>query len=1481
MSFDIAGKHIEYDIPFVNYYLIRKEFETLANKLLPQIIQDFPNKFKDLEDFIDKGRSWAGQYFKESVVLAVDILAAAKCYTLDIQSYFNDYFDTTPFDSHFKNISNKLAEIYEAEEDRDRARAARTHAASNAWSGGGFGVSGALKGAATAGALNMAGGAISGTFNALGKVWSSANNSMKKDDILKSDETKNAIVNGIYLCINCAYYELIPCLRDKARVKIDFIDDQRKKQVERLMSNLRSGRIPEAEQQSILFQALSLNPYNKEIYLSLLDNYGDKDGSIEAMAVVFDVNDITEKKKVLLDEFYKDQSKETEDDCLNLRTIMSDKAEQLGIKGFEKYEPLEKEIRKWFDRYYSTLPRETEQQCYELRPVLRNKARQLGIDNYTQYSKLEKDIKDWDIKERSFGSLLFNKRNEAYDFCEEVANYDSSHMKIIAHNFSFFEDQSLKFANNIDKPKLQDFYNTLPKEYSLAQKQEALCLYEKEILITDKAAYIKEDDKIYELFYCAINSIKISDNGIKVSSRFGNYNIKIKDKANVICKMLFQLFSNIKIIDESLLEFKQADELLKHEEKILQGYETGSLYFVCNDYDGKLLKKINNAIKKYANSVDPKEIAIFIDTTIFGSGDEGLIILRDGSIYYNYRKICKHYIYENKNINFKVKNSSFSINDDEMIPFDYFPQGILAEILRIAQMLTELKNGVPKISASNPFACTFAQNEHTHDFVAPQKRFSFAGISYTSEEEVKKQAELFDMYNAIDTSKPIDTTKKAIEDIREKALQLNVSSEWLQPYFDKLLEFYFVAYQAELKKYFDTLDTSTEEKALQARDLMAQKAKEINAEGYTCYSQLEQIIKKYDDDSRTVDGVLFENREIAEKQQKIFALFKAIDKNSSPKELQKEFDKIVTEAEKLNVSSSWLDEKENKLLHQAQKKYLKQLEEYFATLDISSEEKALAARKLVADKAQELGLLENTTIPKLEKTIEKFDIEFRTVGGNVFESREIASKQKEIYSIFTAINTHKYLEAIQKIQQVHSKAEELGISSEWLNPKFEKLLSKIQSDAQTALDKYYQTLDVSTEEKALEAREYIKTQADQLEIQNFSTYKPLEDLILEYDIKARTFDGKLFDTREDALCARKNDELLSFFKEQKQKIKMLTTIEDKEAKAQALRTIVSEKAKQIGIPLLSTGYQPLEEYIQELEIEARTVSGRIYATREEAIKARKEEKLFNFFEENKREIVKISTVEDREKEAVALRSKVQSMANELALDIGASYNPLEEFINQLDLEFRTIGTKILATRQEAIKIKSHIAYAAEIFKAISGTDVYTIPNIPVAKLNSAINGYKVDINPGEVFFLFDATIFGSADEGIIVTWDSLYCKKDNELAKSIPLNTHHDFSCQKKLLMGYKVLVDGNLIVEFKSNKIPMIVEALNRYMKLLDNGEIQQLRQFLANTVVTNKIEESSVSVIPKATECTCQCSNCGRKYPSGTKFCSECGSKLVSTND
>ena len=264
-----------------------------------------------------------------------------------------------------------------------------------------------------------------------------------------------------------------------------------------------------------------------------------------------------------------------------------------------------------------------------------------------------------------------------------------------------------------------------------------------------------------------------------------------------------------------------------------------------------------------------------------------------------------------------------------------------------------------------------------------------------------------------------------------------------------------------------------------------------------------------------------------------------------------------------------------------------------------------------------------------------------------------------------------------------------------------------------------------------------------------------------------------------------------------------------------------------------------------------------------------------------REIEKIATVEDREKEAVALRSKVQSMANELALDIGASYTPLEDFINKLDLEFRSIGTKILATRQEAIKIKSHIAYAADIFKAIEGTDVYTIPNLPVTKLNSAINGYKVDINPGEVVFLFDATIFGSADEGIIVTWDSLYCKKDNEFAKNIPLNTHHDFSCQKKLLMGYKVLVDGNLLTEFKSNKIPMIVEALNRYMKLLDNGEIQQLRQFLSNTVFTDKIEESSVSVIPKATECVCQCSKCGRKYPSGTKFCSECGSKLVPIND
>ncbi|MBQ4313808.1 MAG: hypothetical protein IJC21_00030 [Lentisphaeria bacterium] len=193
-----------------------------------------------------------------------------------------------------------------------------------------------------------------------------------------------------------------------------------------------------------------------------------------------------------------------------------------------------------------------------------------------------------------------------------------------------------------------------------------------------------------------------------------------------------------------------------------------------------------------------------------------------------------------------------------------------------------------------------------------------------------------------------------------------------------------------------------------------------------------------------------------------------------------------------------------------------QLDSFFATLDVSDEEKAWAARKTMADKATELGINNFQSYPELEKIVKNFDKEYRTVEGMVYETREEADKYKELWQFFNSQDfSGIHSEVAAKVDSVHQKAAELNISDDCLASLIEKKFADCQLNAQKALDSYYASLDLETEEKALEAVALMNKKAAELELQGFESYQPLTELLAEFDRKARTVAGKLFDTREE------------------------------------------------------------------------------------------------------------------------------------------------------------------------------------------------------------------------------------------------------------------------------------------------------------------------------------------------------------------------------
>ena len=60
------------------------------------------------------------------------------------------------------------------------------------------------------------------------------------------------------------------------------------------------------------------------------------------------------------------------------------------------------------------------------------------------------------------------------------------------------------------------------------------------------------------------------------------------------------------------------------------------------------------------------------------------------------------------------------------------------------------------------------------------------------------------------------------------------------------------------------------------------------------------------------------------------------------------------------------------------------------------------------------------------------------------------------------------------------------------------------------------------------------------------------------------------------------------------------------------------------------------------------------------------------------------------------------------------------------------------------------------YEAALPKDSFIAPKIPEKKLNGAIKGMNKDLDPDAVIVIYDSTLFGGAEDGIMFTNDTFY-----------------------------------------------------------------------------------------------------------------------------
>jgi len=170
------------------------------------------------------------------------------------------------------------------------------------------------------------------------------------------------------------------------------------------------------------------------------------------------------------------------------------------------------------------------------------------------------------------------------------------------------------------------------------------------------------------------------------------------------------------------------------------------------------------------------------------------------------------------------------------------------------------------------------------------------------------------------------------------------------------------------------------------------------------------------------------------------------------------------------------------------------------------------------------------------------------------------------------------------------------------------------------------------------------------------------------------------------------------------------------------------------------------------------------------------------------------------------------------------------------------------------------------------SDLYIFSNLPRKKLMNATNGYARGVDPSEVIYLLNATVFGSGKEGIILTPTRLYIKVMGETAMYYDFNIISDIRARENSLSSSLEIsyTDGTGNFGYKSYDI---VGAIKGYeVALVETVKLLMPKKQEAETENESKTDgvATSTSNHPRV------CNGCGATAPRGAAQCEYCDSYL-----
>lgn len=227
-------------------------------------------------------------------------------YDINEENFEDECWDLSGAEKYYDQIADAYNEIVEGLEDAKSYRAERK-ASRGRVVGGGFGVGGALKGMATAGAMNAVTGLGHSVVNGIGNIASSIAASSAKKSLYNNGETMLTLVKGVRECIIdifFAYHDFINECKDEVWFDGSGFDTEKS---DTLLAN--SSAVPKDKREELLIKAFIFCPFNEDLLRHIFLHFEEERENIFKIAKKYKVDLNDDLLEVICKRYCKDAEK--------------------------------------------------------------------------------------------------------------------------------------------------------------------------------------------------------------------------------------------------------------------------------------------------------------------------------------------------------------------------------------------------------------------------------------------------------------------------------------------------------------------------------------------------------------------------------------------------------------------------------------------------------------------------------------------------------------------------------------------------------------------------------------------------------------------------------------------------------------------------------------------------------------------------------------------------------------------------------------------------------------------------------------------------------------------------------------------------------------------------------------------------------------------------------------------------------------------